>query len=108
MSGPRILTLGRSGQLAQSLAMAAMRLCAIQPLALICLGRPDVDLARPDTLSRALDRIQPDLIINAAAYTHVDGAETHRDEAMALNRDGPAALARRANQAGIPLIHLST
>ncbi len=67
-----------------------------------------MDISQPDAVLRTVEQLQPDLIINAAAFTHVDNAETHVEQAYAINRDGAGALGRVAERAGIPLFHLST
>jgi dTDP-4-dehydrorhamnose reductase len=94
-----ILVTGGSGQLAQALGAAGQ---------VRVVGRPAFDFDRPETIARAFDAAAPDLVINAAAYTAVDAAETDADAAFRANRDGPAALARLCRDAGVPLIHLST
>ena len=99
--GP-ILVTGGSGQLATSLSDAA----GARPL--VRAGRPDFDFDRPETLASLLGRHAPSMIINAAAYTAVDRAETDADAAARANHDGPAALARYAAAKDIPLIHIST
>lgn len=101
MSEPVILVLGRAGQLASALADRG-------GAAVVAAGRPDFDLTDLDAAARLLDRIRPAAIINAAAYTAVDRAENEPDLAFALNRDGPAALARACARARLPLIHVST
>ncbi len=58
--------------------------------------------ARPRSASR------PDAVVNCAAWTDVDGAETHREQAHAVNADGAGNLARAAAAAGVPLVHVST
>lgn len=104
MSGARLLVIGRSGQVAQALAGLGHEGGA----ELTCLGRPDVDLREPETLRRAIETVRPDAILNAAAYTSVDEAESDPAAAFALNEAGPTALAEAARAAGVPLIHLST
>jgi dTDP-4-dehydrorhamnose reductase len=98
-----VLIIGRKGQLATDLA--AMASCG-QPLA--CLGRPGLDLTDKDSIARAIDRHQPAAIINAAAYTAVDKAESEPEAAFALNRDGPALLAALCARHAIALVHVST
>jgi len=71
-------------------------------------GREDLDLSSPDAIKRAVEGLSPDAIINAAAYTAVDRAESEPEIAFALNRDAPATLARCAQERGIPLVHIST
>ncbi|ABI76948.1 dTDP-4-dehydrorhamnose reductase [Hyphomonas neptunium ATCC 15444] len=99
-SGP-ILVIGSSGQLAQSLR-------AMGREDVVCVGRPDADLADPIKLADLVAKMTPRLVLNAGGYTKVDPAETQTSEAFALNRDGPATLARLCASADIPLIHIST
>lgn len=96
----RILITGANGQLGHALARA-------RPDA-IALGRDALDFDRPATIAAALAAHAPSLVINAAAYTAVDKAEADAEAAMRANRDGPAELARRCAERGIPLIHVST
>lgn len=100
----RILVLGRSGQLAQSLLVAPRP----GDVEMVAVGRPRVDLCDPATVRAAIDRLQPDVVINAAAYTAVDKAESATEEAFAVNAEGAAASALATAQAGIPLLHVST
>lgn len=72
----------------------------------LALGRQDVDLASPDSCAAAL--AGADVVVNCAAYTAVDDAETHEDEAYAVNAVGAGNLARAATAAGARLVHLST
>jgi dTDP-4-dehydrorhamnose reductase len=72
------------------------------------LGRPEADLTDRVTLEAALERVAPDVVINAAAYTAVDKAESEEADAFALNADGPRALGAAARKADVPVIHLST
>lgn len=72
------------------------------------LGRPNLDLTDPPSLERAIATSRPDVIINAAAYTAVDLAETESETAYAVNAQGAGLLARAASANAIPLIHLST
>lgn len=98
MSGTVVI--GRHGQVAASLAR-------LRP-ALTFLARPDVDLARPETVGPALDRLQPELVINAAAYTAVDRAESEPELALAVNGTGVGAIAQWCAGTGASLIHIST
>ena len=102
MAAPAILVIGTAGQLATALAEQA------GGRNLVCLGRPEVDFAQPASLAVAMARVQPRLVINAAAYTAVDKAETDAEAARQANADGPAELARLCALADIPLIHVST
>jgi dTDP-4-dehydrorhamnose reductase len=74
----------------------------------IAIGRPDLDLADPASVVRALEGAAPDIIVSAAAYTAVDKAETESDLAYAVNGAGPGAVAQAAKTLGVPLIHIST
>lgn len=96
-----VLVIGRQGQLARALHAAG------RP-DVVCIGRPEGDLADPAGLARLIGRVRPRLVLNAGGFTRVDPAETAADEAFSLNRDGPAMLARLCEEAGIVLIHIST
>ncbi|MCU4181164.1 dTDP-4-dehydrorhamnose reductase [Bosea sp. BH3] len=74
----------------------------------IALRRPGLDLAVPKTISPALRAARPDVIVNAAAYTAVDQAETEPDLAMRVNGEAAGEAARAAAALGIPIIQLST
>ena len=101
----RLLVTGRNGQVATSLAERAAAHPGIEVLAL---GRPELDLENPATVEAAIAAARPDLVVNAAAYTAVDKAESDSGRAFAANRDGAAAAARAAARLGVPVIHLST
>lgn len=96
-----LLVLGKQGQLAQCLGAAGRR-------DLTSAGRPKVDLTDADSMARALDAARPKAVINAAAYTFVDKAESDAEMCFAVNRDGPEALARLCAARGIVLVHVST
>ena len=104
MAEQAILVAGRTGQLARCLAEEARR----RGRALVALGRPELDLARPELLAEAVAAPTPRAIVNAAAYTAVDKAEAEPTLAMAVNRDGAGALAAVAHRLGVPFIHVST
>jgi dTDP-4-dehydrorhamnose reductase len=101
----RILVTGRSGQLATALVKCAK---SRPEFDLLALGRPTIDLERPGETEAAIIAARPGLVVNAAAYTAVDRAESEQDRAFAINRDSAAAVARAAARLGVPLIHLST
>lgn len=98
----RILLIGSNGQLGKELqnTLASYNIIAV--------ARPTVDLAQPDSLRQLLKEIQPQLIINAAAYTAVDKAESEPELATAINATAPAILAEVAQQLEAFLIHIST
>jgi dTDP-4-dehydrorhamnose reductase len=101
----RLFVIGGEGQVARSLREAA------SPSDNIVFGfgaRPDLDLLRPASIAKALADFRPDLVVNPAAYTMVDKAESESDLAFALNRDGARAVAAAAADRGVPVIHLST
>jgi dTDP-4-dehydrorhamnose reductase len=75
---------------------------------LIAPGRSEADLRDTARLTKVVERSAPDVVINAAAYTAVDKAESEPELARAVNTAAPAALARAAAAIGVPLIHLST
>ena len=110
-----ILVTGGTGQLATAIDRAANTVPP--PLAgggrgrgslIRRVGRPAFDFDRPETVDAAFRAASPALVVNAAAYTGVDAAETDSEAAFRANRDGPAQLARLCAEAGIPLIHVST
>lgn len=99
-----ILVFGRSGQVA--LALSEYALSISKPL--IFMGRDTCDLADVEAVANAIAKASPSAIINAAAYTAVDAAETDKDTAYAINATGPAQAARIAGEMTIPFVHLST
>ena len=104
MSGHlKILITGQHGQLSQALQQ---RLQGQGEL--IVLGRDRLDLAHVDQIREQVRAHRPDLIINAAAHTAVDQAESEPDAAFAVNATAPGVLAEEAKALGVPLIHYST
>lgn len=101
----RVLVAGWHGQIAMALTEAAARRADVKRYAV---GRPALDLTDRPTVGRTLFDIQPDVIINTAAYTDVEGAEREPHIATRRNKEGAAALARQAANIGVPIIHLST
>lgn len=106
----RIFITGAEGQVARSLreALGAEAAMAEPTLVVGHAARPQLDLARPETIAPIIKAFAPDLVINPAAYTAVDKAETEPDLAFAVNRDGAGAVAAAAAAVGAPIIHLST
>lgn len=98
-----ILLVGRDGQLAQALQRHLAGLGQVHVL-----GRGQLDLAHPGQIREQLRRACPGLVINAAAYTAVDLAESEPDAAFAVNATAPRILAEEAARLGAPLIHYST
>ncbi len=103
----KILLLGKNGQvgweLQRSLAPLGDVLALDRHSTLYC-----GDLSKPDELAQTVLAYQPDVIVNAAAHTAVDKAESEQELARVLNTDAPAALARAAAQVGAWLVHYST
>ncbi len=99
----RLAVTGKNGQV-----VSALQALAGPDLEIVALGRPELDLARPDTVFKALRDAKPDVVVSAAAYTAVDRAESEPEVAFAVNRDGAKAVARAANDIGVPVIHIST
>jgi dTDP-4-dehydrorhamnose reductase len=100
---PRILVTGAGGQLGRELAAALQAHGTV-----VACDRAALDLADAAGIARAVQAIAPRFIVNAAAYTAVDRAETERDRAFAVNGRAPGVLAAEARRAGAVLIHYST
>jgi dTDP-4-dehydrorhamnose reductase len=100
----RTMIFGKTGQVARELASITWP----KGSSVVQLARADCDIADSGAVSRAVHRIRPDAIVNAAAYTAVDRAESEPDLAQRLNRDAPAAMARACAEVGAFLIHLSS
>ena len=95
MDLPRILLIGKVGQVGWELRRT------LAPLAkLTCVDYPEIDLASGDSIRRWVSEAQPGIIINAAAYTAVDKAETEPDRAMTINGAAPGILAEEAKKSG--------
>jgi dTDP-4-dehydrorhamnose reductase len=99
----RIAVTGSNGQVATSLLECAGLAAELVPLA-----RPAFDLTNRASVLAGLEATRPDVVINAAAYTAVDKAETDEAAAMRVNSDGAGHVAEAAARLGVPLLHLST
>jgi dTDP-4-dehydrorhamnose reductase len=99
----RILLTGVTGQVGSALCAPLAKFATV-----LQADRGQLDLSQPATLSNALDQLQPDLIVNPAAFTAVDLAEDERELAFRVNSDAPAAMAQWAARHGVPLLHFST
>ncbi len=75
---------------------------------MVRLGRPELDLERPETIAPALEAARPDVVVSAAAYTAVDRAESEPERAHRVNAIAPGVLAQAAARLGAPILHLST
>ncbi len=101
----KISVIGARGQVAQALQREAQKRGGVLQAA----GRPDVDLLDMEQVAKFLDDTQPSVVINAAAYTAVDAAQSEgQAEAYTLNAEAPARLAVLCAANNIPLVHLST
>jgi dTDP-4-dehydrorhamnose reductase len=100
----KILIAGGHGMLGGDVRRAAAR-AGHEPIAL---AHAELDVADRDSVERALAAAKPDAVINCAAWTDVDGAESHPRQAAAVNALGAGNLAHAAAQAGLPLVHVST
>lgn len=103
MSGSVLVT-GGSGQLGDALSRLATR----SGLNCISVNRPVFDFDRPETIDACFNNAKPSLVINAAAYTAVDAAETNQNAADRGNNSGPARLAELCAGTGVPFVHVST
>ncbi|MBI5382632.1 MAG: dTDP-4-dehydrorhamnose reductase [Opitutae bacterium] len=103
MTSPKILLFGKVGQVGWELrrTLAAMS-------QLTCVDYPEVDFTNPDSLRRWIRETAPDIIVNAAAYTAVDKAETETALAMKINAEAPGIMAEEAKKLGALLVHYST
>jgi len=94
-----ILVFGKSGQVGRELARRG---------SVVSLGRDAADLADPAACAAKIHEIRPNLVINAAAYTAVDTAETDEAAAWVANTDAPGAMAAACAQFAVPFLHIST
>jgi dTDP-4-dehydrorhamnose reductase len=99
----RILLSGKNGQVGWELRSALAPLGAVTAL-----DRGEMDLASPDSIRRAIRDARPEVIVNAAAYTAVDRAESEPDLAMQVNGIAPGVMAEEAKRLNAVLVHYST
>ena len=103
MEPPRILLVGKIGQVGWELRRT------LAPMAQVtCVDFPEIDLTSNDSIRRWVRETQPNIVINAAAYTAVDKAEAETDKAMKINGVAPGILAEEAKKLGALLVHYST
>ena len=98
---PRVLVTGGRGQLGTHLRLA-------HPGGVLAPGRDELDITRAESVAGYLDRHQPAVVINAAAYTDVDGAENDESGAHLVNVEGSRILAEACRERGLRLVHVST
>jgi dTDP-4-dehydrorhamnose reductase len=101
----RILAAGWHGQIARAFMQTVPGRNDITAFAI---GRPGLDICDPPSIERALGDIQPDVLINLAGYTDVDGAESEPELALALNSVGARLIAEAAARRHVPIVHIST
>ncbi len=101
MTNPSIVIFGAGGQVGRALVTQRVENTT-------ALTRADVDLSKPEQAGEAIRRLRPDFVINAAAYTAVDKAETETELATLINADAPAQMAHACEDTGACLIHYST
>ena len=99
-----LLLTGAYGQLGKEI----LRQAPERDISVIATDIDTVDITDNTAVGALMDKHQPGICLNAAAYTQVDLAETDAKTAFAVNRDGPLNLARHCRRLGIPLIHVST
>lgn len=100
----KILVAGHRGQVARALSECVLP----DGFELVTSGRPEFDICDPVSIDRAIDRVKPSLVINAAAYTAVDNAEGDAETAYAVNHDAVRHLGSATAMRDIPLFHIST
>ncbi|MGH9680332.1 MAG: SDR family oxidoreductase, partial [Candidatus Acidiferrales bacterium] len=99
----KILLTGKNGQLGRELASS------LRPLGeVVALDHAQLDLARPEQIRETFRGVRPQLIVNAAAYTAVDRAESEEAAARAVNAEAPGIMAEEAKKLGAALVHFST
>ncbi len=100
----KILITGSNGQLGRELVLEGQKI----DFEIIATGHAELDITKPAQIEKQLAQYQPALVVNTAAYTAVDAAESDPDLAFRVNRDGPANLAAACVEMGIALIQIST
>jgi dTDP-4-dehydrorhamnose reductase len=100
----KVLVTGANGQVGTELIQRGQKL----GLEMTGLDQSELNIASREQVNNAIATDAPDIVINAAAYTLVDKAETEMELAYAVNRDGPAYLAEACAASNIPMLHIST
>jgi dTDP-4-dehydrorhamnose reductase len=100
---PTILLTGGSGQVGSQLQRTLASLGKV-----VSPDRKDLDLSSPESIRSMMRTLRPQWVVNPAAYTGVDKAESEKDAAFAINRDAPAIFAEEAKKTGAAMIHFST
>lgn len=100
----RVLVTGAAGMLGLDVRRAGER----AGHELVGLARSELDVTDVTAVGGVFARVRPDAVLNCAAWTDVDGAESHRAQAHAVNADGAGNLARAAAELDVPLVHVSS
>jgi dTDP-4-dehydrorhamnose reductase len=103
MEMKHILLIGGAGQVGQELQKTLKSIAQVT-----CVCREELDLTESDQIRQLIQTVQPNVIVNAAAYTAVDKAESELDLAKTINAEAPTVMAEAAQQVGASLIHIST
>jgi dTDP-4-dehydrorhamnose reductase len=104
----KILLTGITGQVGWELQRNLMTLGEVIPVGRDVNNRIQMDLAQPDSIRSVIREVKPNLIVNAAAYTAVDKAESEAELAMTINGVAPGVIAEEAVKVGAAIIHYST
>lgn len=99
----KVLLTGANGQLGSFL-----KSLLVERYELVCATREEIDLSQPESVANAIELIRPDIVVNAAAYTAVDKAETDIETATKVNAVSVAELAKAVDKCGGILLHVST
>ena len=99
----KILLTGKNGQIGHELSRLLPQLGEV-----VAVDFDELDLLKPEQIRRAIRSVHPNLIVNAAAFTAVDQAETDRAAALAVNAGAPAVIAEEAKKIGAALVHFSS
>jgi dTDP-4-dehydrorhamnose reductase len=103
MHNPRILLIGKVGQVGWELRRTLAALGEV-----VAVDFPEIDLTQPGSVRDIVRNTKPNVIVNAAAYTAVDKAESEPGKANAINGEAPAAISAEANKLGALMVHYST
>lgn len=99
----KILLIGITGQVGQELQQTLPAIGEV-----VGVGRQSLDLSQPEQIQQKIAEIQPDIVVNAAAYTAVDQSESESDLAMTINANAPKAISLAAQEIGAKVLHIST
>jgi dTDP-4-dehydrorhamnose reductase len=104
MRAMKVAVVGANGQLGQDVCAAFQA----ESNDVVALNHADIEIASPDSVRQVLERVRPDLVINTAAFHHVDKCETEAAQAFTVNALGARNVAQITDALGINLVHIST